>query len=451
MLTDLSWLENGKSFPPAQEQYRLGEYRRNDKLFHTKIPHEWQASFSSIARRLGKKQSEIDTIFNYQQLISRKTADFVCGEPPTIETEQDTDRIGKILGRQEFFIKLYEAFIDVSRFGNAVLKFKGKTVTAVSPMFWFPICDSSDLKTIIQHVIAYPIDPDESGNMRKLYVEIHEKGRFTERLYSFGCGSVGALLKEASHSTGLDDFAVQILTNVTCSSSLFGISDYTAINSIVEKLMWRFSCIDNVLDKHAEPSMSGPSSAMDFDEKMGVYYLNLGKYFARDSSESPDLSYITWDGNLESSFKECEMLFNQLYILSEMGQAFADAGGGDSSGTALKLRLVSPRVKAARLAKLNDSRVKNIICTICRLNGVSVECDGITLHWNDGLPQDDAELIQVLSLAVQNKIMSQYSAMKRLGLSDEEVEAELEQISEEQSAAQPITLGVIDHGGENTA
>ena len=145
------------------------------------------------------------------------------------------------------------------------------------------------------------------------------------------------------------------------------------------------------------------------------------------------------------------MLFNQLYILSEMGQAFADAGGGDSSGTALKLRLVSPRVKAARLAKLNDSRVKNIICTICRLNGVSVECDGITLHWNDGLPQDDAELIQVLSLAVQNKIMSQYSAMKRLGLSDEEVEAELEQISEEQSAAQPITLGVIDHGGENTA
>lgn len=451
MLTDLSWLENGQTFPPVQEKKRLDEYRRNEALFGTRIPPEWESSFSAIAKRLGKKQSEIDTIFNYQQLISKKTADFVCGEPPTIETEQDTDRIGKTLGRQEFFTKLYEAFIDVSRFGNAVLKFKGKAVTAVSPMFWFPVCDKSDLKSVVRHVIAYPIEPDKNGVMTKLYVEIHERGYFSERIYSLNGGSVGCLTEEKNHSTGLDDFAVQILTNVTCSSSLFGMSDYTIINSIVEKLMWRFSCIDNVLDKHAEPSMSGPSSAMEYDEKMGVYYLNLGKYFARDSKDSPDLSYITWDGNLESSFKECEMLFNQLYILSEMGQAFADAGGSDSSGTALKLRLVSPRVKAARLAKLNDSRVKKIICTICSLNGHSVDCEKLTLHWNDGLPQDDAELIQVLSLAVQNRIMSQYSAMKRLGLSDAEVEAELEQIAEEQSAAQPLTLGVIDRGGENTA
>lgn len=450
MLTDLSWLENGQVFPPAQERKRLDEYRRNDMLFSTKIPHEWQTSFSAIARRLGKNQSEIDTVFNYQQLISKKTADFVCGEPPTIETEQDTDKIIKALARLEFFTKLYEAFIDVSRFGNAVLKFRDKNVTAVSPMFWFPICDKSDLKSIAHHVIAYPVNPDSNGIMQSLYVEIHEKGRFTERTYGLNGASIGSMTDEKTHTTGLEEFAVQVLTNTTCSSSLFGISDYSIINSVVEKLIWRFSCIDNVLDKHAEPSMSGPSSALDYDEKFGVSFLNLGKYFARDSEQSPDLRYITWDGNLESSFKEAEMLFNQLYILSEMGQAFADAGGSDSSGTALKLRLVSPRVKAARLAKLNDSRVKNIICILCQLNGISVDYDSLTLHWNDGLPTDETEQIQTLSLAVQNKIMSQYAAMKRLGISDAEVEAELEQISEEQSAVQPVTLGVIERGG-NTA
>ncbi len=446
MLTDLSFLESGSAFPPFQEQERLKEYHKNELLFNTKIPSEWQDNFSVIARRLGKNQSEIDTVFNYQQLISKKTADFVCGEPPEIETEQDTDKITKMLDRQNFFTKLYEAFIDVSRFGNAVLKFRDKTVTAVSPVYWFPICDKSDLKTIVQHVIAYPVNPDSKGIAQNLYVEIHEKGRFYERIYNFNGNSAGSLISEKEHNTGLDDFAVAILTNVTYSSSIFGISDYSIINSIVEKLIWRFSCIDNVLDKHSEPSMSGPSSAMDYDEKTGLFYFNLGKYFARDSSETPDMKYITWDGNLESSFKEAETLFNQLYILSEMGQAFADAGGGDSSGTALKLRLVSPRIKASRLAKLNDSKVKDIICTLCSLNGISVDYDTLKLHWNDGLPTDETELIQTLSLAVQNKIMSQYSAMKRLGLSDAEIEAELEQISEEQSAVQPLTLGVIDNG-----
>ena len=447
MLTDLSWLAPGKTFPPSSEKARIDEYEKNNRLFMTELPTEWTEAFRSISARLGKKLSGIDTIFNYQQLISKKTADFVCGEPPAIETEQDTDRIVRTLDRQEFFTKLYELFIDVSRFGNAVIKYRGKSTSTVSPMFWFPVVDPTDLKQILQHVIAYPAALDKDGKMTRLYAEIHDRGSFTEQLYSFDGSTIGALLEEKQHSTGLDDFAVQVLTNVTSSSSIFGLSDYTIINSLVEKLIWRFSCIDNVLDKHAEPSMSGPQSAMTYDEKRGIWYLDLGKYFARADSSSPDLHYVTWDGNLESSFKEAEMLLNQLYILSEMGQAFADAGGADSSGTALKLRLVSPRIKAARLAKLNNSRVKNIICTLCKLNNISVDYDSLILHWNDGLPQDESEQAQIHTQLVSGGLMSAYSSMKKRGLTDEQVEAELEQIRREQSEQKPIDLGVINYGG----
>lgn len=138
------------------------------------------------------------------------------------------------------------------------------------------------------------------------------------------------------------------------------------------------------------------------------------------------------------------MLFNQLYILSEMGQAFADAGGADSSGTALKLRLVSPRVKAARLVKLNNARVKRMICTLCQLNGINVDYDGLTLHWNDGLPVDETEQINNLTIATGGKaIMSRYSALKQRGLTDSQVEAEIDQIQAEDAAMQPLQLGVI--------
>jgi len=222
------------------------------------------------------------------------------------------------------------------------------------------------------------------------------------------------------------------------------VSDYSEINNLIERLIWRFSCIDNVLDKHSAPTMSGPSDALEHDEKFGTSFLNLGKYFARDTSDSPDLHYITWDGNLDSSFREAEMLFNQLYILSEMGQAFADAGGADSSGTALKLRLVSPRIKATRLVKLNNARVKRMICTLCQLNGINVDYDGLTLHWNDGLPIDETEQINNLTMATGGKaIMSRYSALKQRGLTDSQVEAEIDQIQAEDAAMQPLQLGVI--------
>ena len=450
MLTDLNWLAPGKSFPPTSEKTRIDEYQKNDRLFMTELPAEWEESFRRISARLGKKPSGIDTVFNYQQLISKKTADFVCGEPPSIETEQDTDKITKKLEQQGFFTELYELFIDVSRFGNAIVKYRGKGTSTVSPMFWYPVVDPTDLKQINQHVIAYPTTPDINGKMTRLYAEIHDRGSFTERLYALDGSTIGALLEEKQHRTGLDDFAIEVLTNVTCSTSIFGLSDYTIINSIVEKLIWRFSCIDNVLDKHAEPSMSGPQSAMTYDEKRGIWYLDLGKYFARADSNSPDLHYVTWDGNLESSFKEVEMLLNQLYILSEMGQAFADAGGGDSSGTALKLRLVSPRIKAARLAKLNDSRVKNIICTICKLNNIPLDYDSLALHWNDGLPQDDAEQAQIHTQLVDGGLMSAFTSMKKRGMTDAQIEAELEQIRKERAEKQPIDLGVINYGSDGS-
>ena len=42
--------------------------------------------------------------------------------------------------------------------------------------------------------------------------------------------------------------------------------------------------------------------------------------------------------------------------------------------------------------------------------------------------------------------MSQYAALKQRGLSDAEVEAELEQINEENASVQPLQLGVTDNG-----
>ena len=457
MLTNLDWLSPGKTFPPPVEKDRISRYETNEKLFLTKHAEVWKDDFEKLALVSRKTRKDIETVVNYQQLLSKKIADFVCGETPTIKFADNvaSDEIIKLLVRQGFFTRLYEAFIDVTICGNAVLKFVDKQITAASPRNWYPIVSPSDLKTITHHVIAYKTAPNEKGKMTELYVEIHTVGNMEQRTYNFDEDKreIGSMKQDPTTiNTGLDDFAVQILTNITYSGDIFGIDDYSAVNSIIKKIMWRLLCSDTVLDKHSEPSMSGPRSALTYDEEFKRYYLDLGNYFMRNNKEDPPLEYVTWDGNLENNFKEIELLFNQLYILSEMGQAFVEGGGGGnaSSGTALRLKMVSPRIKAARLSNLNTGSVKQIICLFGTINGYAIDYDSISLEWKDGLPNDDTEQTTMLLNAAGGKqIMSQRSAIMARGLSEADAEAELEQIREESAANMPITLSVVDKNTTN--
>lgn len=450
MLTNLNWLADGEQYPPAAEKERISQYRVNEQLFLTKHSEAWRSDFETIARQLRKKNYDVETVFNYQQLLSKKTADFVCGEPATIETEGNTDELKKLLDRQGFNTKLYESIIDISRYGNGIPKIVGTGLSIVSPVYWFPIVDPADLKNVVQHVIAYPTNSDAKGVMTELYVEIHNIGSIEQRTYSYD-GNSNTIGKQKDipkiAATGLQDFAIQPLTNITHSGSIYGLDDYTVINSIVAKIMWRLHCADIILDKHSEPSVSGPESALDFDAKTGMYFLNLATYFKRNSDQDVDVHYITWDGNLESNFKEIEKLLEQLYILSEMGQAFMEGGGGGAatSGTALKLRMVSPRIKAARIANMNAAPVKKLISMLAQVNGITLNYDTINIKWNDGLPVDEVEQVNNLVNAIGGKaIMSQYSALKARGLSDADVEAELEQMAEETARSAPVQLGIVD-------
>ena len=200
--------------------------------------------------------------------------------------------------------------------------------------------------------------------------------------------------------------------------------------------------------------MSGQSRVLTWDERFNTYFLDLGNYFKRDTKDSPNVEYITWDGNLDSAYKEIELLLEQLYTLSEMGQAFMEGGGGGSaaSGTALKLRMVSPRIKAQRLASINTAAVKQIITLLAQVNGIALDYDTLSINWQDGLPDDEVEEVNLLTAATGGKaIMSQFSALKARGLSDEEVEIELEQMAVEQAANMPYTLSMIDnHTDEDT-
>ena len=452
MLTDLNWISQDKPFPPVAEKERLEAYAQNEKLFLTQHGEVWKKRFARLEFLYRKRSQDIQTVLNYHQLLSKKTADFVCSEPPSIETESGGDVLEKLLDKNRFFSLLYEAVIDVTRYGNGLIKLVGQRATVVSPMHWFPIISPDDLKQIDQHVIAYPMAPDDQGRFTQVRAEIHTPGRVETRIHAYSTrdgtgGQLGPLLSSEASATRLTGAAVFPLSNVTHSSSIYGLDDYAIINGLIEKIMWRLHCADTIMDKHSEPTITGPASALEMDERTGLWLFKAGNYFSRESTDSPDVSYVTWDGNLEANFKELELLLNQLYILSEMGAAFTEGAGGGStsSGTALKLRLVSPRIKAQRLTGINDAAVRGAIVALAAVNNLVLNENALALTWRDGLPDDPVEDAQRRSVETGGKqTKSQFSAIKERGLSDEETEAELEQIRLEMAANSPALLGVSD-------
>jgi len=431
MLTDLNWMTRGNAFPPKQEEKRLKRYKRYKQMFNSEYDKVYGAEYANRANYLKLKDVNVDTVINYPQLLAKKTADFVCGEPVEVDCGDMTDTIKYAMDKMSFDSVLYEAMIDVSRYGNAIVKVLQDRISAVPVAYWYPIVDLFDKKHIVQHVLAFQVE-------KEIYVEIHDIGKYERRVYEAvenrdtKENEFGNMISSQVVQTGLDDFAVQVLSNTTTSDKLYGTSDYAIIDKTLEELLWRIYCAERILDKHAAPSMAGPRSMLQKDEITGRTFLSTGNFFAVDSKDTPVPQYITWDGNLDAVKWEIEWLTNQLYTLSEMGAAFLEgAGQGEvNSGRALRLRMTSPLIKARRLAGVNTNAVKTIIALINAVKGNRVSLDDIAVTWNDGLPNDWFDEAEVLMKATGGKpFMSQLQAVKIFNeLSDEGAELELASI-----------------------
>lgn len=93
-------------------------------------------------------------------------------------------------------------------------------------------------------------------------------------------------------------------------------------------------------------------------------FAKVGDYFPCDS-DTVKPEYLVWDASMDANFKQIGLLTNQLYTISEMGSAvFGDLtnkAGDVPSGSALRRLMMSPLVKARRIANRFDPILKKII------------------------------------------------------------------------------------------
>lgn len=465
MLTTLDFIQPGAKWPPPEEASRLERYDAHRRLFAGEHAEVYKKQLERIQREIGNFGDIIGyaVVPNYQRLISLKTADLLVSEPPEIKTDNETGAkaLSALLGACNFQGILYQAAIDLSRYGDALLTVRRDVegngrIGIGQPLTWFPVVNPVDMQEFTEHVIAWVEELKES-NTHKLHIQIHHPGRYEYRVHALANGTIGGMLQAPQTvNTGLPGFAVFPLRGMLTSDSIYGHDDYVAVDSIISEIMVRVGQISRILDKHAAPSMQGPESALEQDAN-GEYYLPAGNYFKRETKEDAEVGYLTWDGQLDSSFEQLKQLLKQLYALSELGGTLLgdpDHMGGAESARALKLRMINPLAKVARIAANITPALKEAVaaCTVLDIKTPAVLPEDISINWFDGLPNDELEDQQTIQLQNGGKpTMSQLrSIMQANSMTEDQAQEELDRIRDESAEALPATMetGMPGSGGD---
>ena len=512
MLYNYDWLQPGKAFPPPVEAGRIQRYRQNahlfdgdhfaDPEFRTRTPfgmvddvpvNLYLKCAERISQVIGNFEEVVSfpTLLNYQRLMSLKMADLVCGEYPTISgvTAAENAAIQDVRDMSDFDAKLYSTVIDISRYGDALWRmykdYDGRmNFTCWDPTQWYPIVAQDGTNAIKAHCLCWIVNKSEDVLNPDFYlnVQIHSNdpkdiGYYEHREFKMNASGtmIGDQVSSKRVPTGLDRCAVFHIIAFAVTNSVYGYDDYMTVDSILAEIMARVGQISAILDKHADPNITGPVSMLEVDPKTGEYHLRAGKFFAvSPGEEHPE--YMTWDGQLTSAFKQLEFLVNQMYILSEMGAAILGGQDGSSqaiSGTAMRFKMVNPLAKARRIANSMTLPVRKLFSSL----SVSAEVDEkmfdhpedkanpegteqittlpvqpkplqlpipyrkISVFWADGLPDDPRENIENCKLASgETKMMPLEKAiMEFFGRSQEEALNWIEKIHAETKINQDVT------------
>lgn len=460
MLTSLDFLKVGELFPPKCEVERLENYIAYKKLFEGKHEEVYQNQFNRI-KRINNNYTEVvsfDMILNYHQLITKKTADLLVGEPPRI-TIQDKNKqkvLDEIISKNDILNLMYIIAMDTSRYGVGlfyIYKEANKGVIDVTqPAIWYPVVNPRNVRKIQYHVLCIPRKINERE--QELYVEIHEKGKYTIKYFLVKNGKIVREFydEEKVVETGLNDFAVIPVVNLTTSDNVFGISDYETIDTLVSELEVRFSQISKILDKHAEPSMQGPSSALTYNRETGIYSLKTGNYFIVEGNDGK-VSYLTWDAQLNANFEYIKELQNALYTLSEMGGTLLgdkENVNGNISGIAYKLKMETALQKVSRIRNSMDTAIRKAISACAKLDGYDIDENELIIEWQDGLTDDEREQAEIMQIKNGNKPVISHvtSIMMANDMTREEAEEEYQRILQEEMEANPLIVP-NPHIGEN--
>ena len=448
----------GQPFPPEDEVSRLQDYEAAKNLFESK--HE--LVFDAETERIRPELVDLGRyIYNFPRRLTRLWQSLMLGENPVfkIGNEGSSQQVWlkKWLVREKFISSLQMHRIDVSRFGDGLLKLYVENekvkVDVQPPQYWFPIVNGSSITRITTHVLAWVVTVNEKEFLR---VEIHRPGEIEHKAFllskklnanymlerEVSLATIG-VSKDPKEFTDVETPLVFRTSNLLTSTSPYGFSDYEDISPILFEMEDRMVQLSRILDKHSDPSMYGPENALWLNPKTQRWEFKKGGYLPLDSKEDAVPGYITWDGQITNGLEKLNLLQRQLYIVSETSEAaFGQLSQGVAeSGSALRRLLMAPLSKTSLVRAAYDDTLPEFFSALLALAKKFEKADipdevEFSAEWKDGLPNDPEEDARIVSTLRPGEIsMSDFESVRKMhpDWSEEMIEEELQRMDDDRT------------------
>lgn len=447
ILTSTEFISNGMSFPPTVSKERLKKYANNSSRYKNK----YSENKISVLTSDGTHTVIINkSPINYYKLVTDKTLGLLLNEKPKIDFDNDLHygELSVMINNTNFYTALQDMVRTFSSHGDGVIylyknEYGEPELSAFDPSLYFKVVDRNNINKVICYMLCQPIYNEMyingiyNNDVKYLRVLYHYKGYYIERYFMYNGSTVGKPIEFVSSNitipedglrieTGLSDFGVFDFNNSKPIDECYGISDYDAFDKLLELKEKKIAQLDGVTDKHFDPMIQGPHSAMSEDESTGeVVFRGLGGFIPL-TGDDKDVKYVSWDAKTEAISSLINNLSDEIATLSEMGKVFLYGEYGNVSGEALKTMIKSALDKVSRLIDQIEPTLKRLLVQMAFIKGISIKPSDINIQWQDGITETDYIKAQTVKLLSDGAVMSKGSLLQKYyGYTDEQVKKEL--------------------------
>lgn len=454
MITTFDIAQKGKKLMLNRNSVeRIESYSTYRNLYENDFAAAFPATFSKIAKKYPFENTTAQTLIeiNLFWAMTDFFKSLLTNQGLDINVDSDLQGVWDEISEANNFISvLKEVFIDNSRFGNGLFKVAVEDdevkIFSVCPDCWFPVFKRGDLNNLCGHVLLYPLSEVVNNKTLSLtHIEKHYKGHIENELWLMS----GDVFKEKldveselllpendDFSTIWDDFILFPVKNSTESDRYFGESDYKRCKSLVEELMLTVSQNSKIINRHANPKMTGSSDSLEFNPLTGHSEFPNKDYIpvGRDGVKA---EYITVDLQAAAIKQHIDTLMQFFYIMTKTPpQAYGIDLAGNMSGESLRKIFMSTLAKIDDVKQVSfDNTLKNVVK--CAMAFASSPVSEVKLGWGNPLPLDYSEMVQIENARVAAGTQSRAAAIMQLDNIDE---------SAASAKAEKIFL---DDGGKN--
>lgn len=436
--------KTGAAWPPDAE--RMEKYARYEHLYEGRHRDAFIEDYAARLKSGATLDDLKDRVLDYPRSIVDIPADLLVGQPPVISYEDKSlnDAWREIADRSGWDAALLELVQDTGMRGDGVLlarKTKDGAVLEPRPAYvYFPEVRRGNVRSVKAEALAWEDELDDgkmivrvdrfdaAGIRREAYWLNETRTGLGERLAGHELArALGGDKEVEALSVGRSTLVH--LPNTRSSNSYFGRSDLGGgLPSLFREADMRITQIMRILDKHASPKMSGPSSLIDDN---GIVNLSQD-YFGIGTGETAP-TYLTWNAQLEIALKALDVVIDQILAhakISPLLMGFVNGASYDSA-RAFKMQLAATLAKVARKGLYVDIAVRSAVrlAVALQLGLTFAEVPQPNVRWRDGLPKDLAEMATTNGQRIGSGTLSLRSAiMAEMDCDEQTADSELLQV-----------------------